>query len=407
MAGESARDLARRNREKAERLLRVAQTYERGAQGEEATAEALAGLPTDQWRVLHDLRWPGRRYANIDHVVVGPGGIFVIDSKHWSGRVEVRGDVLMQNGRRREKAVASAADSAIAVAELLPGLNPELVTPVLCFVRDEPFVGWARDVIVCSTSNVVAMLESRKPVFVQPEVQRQFLRLQGAMSSATLPARSADTANPLPARGASRFRESLGGTTPSSSRSRSQRPRSRTRKKGLGSLIASLLVIVGVAVASHAVLNGMTKRVVESQAGPSVGAGRPFAMNGSQTLPPLAIAESRIVPASPRKADHVPPPAQRLWAVRFVIRNRGPAALAAPWPITARVIDEQRVSHRAETRVTAIRQGRLLPVARPLAAGKAASGFLVFQLPAANKISEVRITYGAEKARWKVAVAPG
>ncbi len=156
MAGESARDVARRRREKAERLLRVAQTYEHGAEGEEVTAHALAGLDPSKWRVLHDLRWPGRRHANIDHLVVGPGGIFVIDSKHWSGRVTVRDQVLMQNGRKREKAIAGAADAAIDIAELLPGLNPNLVQPVLCFVRDEEVVGWARDVIVCSTTNIVA-----------------------------------------------------------------------------------------------------------------------------------------------------------------------------------------------------------------------------------------------------------
>ena len=45
VAGESARDVARMRREKAERLNRVADAYERGAQGEQQTAHALAMLP--------------------------------------------------------------------------------------------------------------------------------------------------------------------------------------------------------------------------------------------------------------------------------------------------------------------------------------------------------------------------
>ena len=49
-----------------------------------------------------------------------------------------------------------------------PGSIPHLVKPVLCFVRDEPVTGWARDVMVCSTSNLVDMLQSRAPVFVVP-----------------------------------------------------------------------------------------------------------------------------------------------------------------------------------------------------------------------------------------------
>src|SRR6476469_10354007 len=111
MAGESAREIARRRREKAERLTRVADAYEKGAEGERQTANALAMLPAAGWFVLHDVRWPGKRFANIDHVVIGPGGVFVIDSKAWSGRVEVRHDVLRQNGRSREAAVAAAAEA--------------------------------------------------------------------------------------------------------------------------------------------------------------------------------------------------------------------------------------------------------------------------------------------------------
>ena len=74
--------------------------------------------------------WPGRRFANIDHVVVGPGGVFVIDSKNWSGDVRVVEGTLRQNGRSREKAVASAADASLAVAELV-GPHADSVRSVL------------------------------------------------------------------------------------------------------------------------------------------------------------------------------------------------------------------------------------------------------------------------------------
>lgn len=94
MAGESAREFARRQREKAERHARVADMYERGADGESATALALDTLQTHGWKTFHDVRWPGRQRANIDHIAVGPGGVFVIDSKNWSGDVRVVGEVL-------------------------------------------------------------------------------------------------------------------------------------------------------------------------------------------------------------------------------------------------------------------------------------------------------------------------
>ena len=183
-AGESARDAAKRQRDKAERLLRAAELYERGADGEEATARALDALPKDQWTVFHDVRWPGRKFANVDHVVVGPGGVFVIDSKNWSGRVEVRDTVLRQNGYQRETTVASAAEAAIAVSLVIPDLSQHLAVPVLCFVRDDPLHGWARDVMICSTSNVAAMLTSRPLVLDHMARERICLGLDLSRSAA-------------------------------------------------------------------------------------------------------------------------------------------------------------------------------------------------------------------------------
>lgn len=118
--GESAEQIAKRQREKIARLERSAAAWEAGAAGERATGEVLAALDPVEWSVLHDVRWPGRARANIDHVVVGLGGVFVIDSKNWSGKVEVKNGVLRQNGFSREKEVAGVAESAIAASGSSP-----------------------------------------------------------------------------------------------------------------------------------------------------------------------------------------------------------------------------------------------------------------------------------------------
>ena len=166
-AGESAYDVARRQREKAERLQRSAALWEQGAVGEVEVAKALEALPPG-WVVLHDLAWPGRPKANIDHVVIGPGGVFVVDAKNWSGTVEVRDQVLRQNGRRREQAVSSAAEAAISLQHVVPVSH--LCVGVLCFVGDKALSGWVRDVMVCSTSNLVTMLTSRPVVLDSAQV---------------------------------------------------------------------------------------------------------------------------------------------------------------------------------------------------------------------------------------------
>jgi hypothetical protein len=63
--------------------------WRRGAAGERRTAHLLAALERDGWVVLHDLALPGSR-ANIDHLVIGPGGVFVIDSKQYRGPAAAR-----------------------------------------------------------------------------------------------------------------------------------------------------------------------------------------------------------------------------------------------------------------------------------------------------------------------------
>jgi hypothetical protein len=70
-----------------------ARTWQRGAAGERRTARLLDRLVRDGYVVFHDLAVPGSP-ANVDHVVLGPSGVFVIDSKQWSGSVHQGADGL-------------------------------------------------------------------------------------------------------------------------------------------------------------------------------------------------------------------------------------------------------------------------------------------------------------------------
>jgi hypothetical protein len=63
--------------------------WARGAAGEQATAALLRRLAPSRWTVLHDLAVPGSR-ANIDHLVIGPTGVWVVDTKAFRGKVEAR-----------------------------------------------------------------------------------------------------------------------------------------------------------------------------------------------------------------------------------------------------------------------------------------------------------------------------
>ncbi len=66
-----------------------AAAWRKGAAGERATARRLRTLELAGYTVLHDLAMPHSN-ANIDHLVIGPTGVFVIDSKKWHRRTTVR-----------------------------------------------------------------------------------------------------------------------------------------------------------------------------------------------------------------------------------------------------------------------------------------------------------------------------
>ncbi|MDQ4090377.1 MAG: NERD domain-containing protein [Actinomycetota bacterium] len=115
-----------------------------GALGEEHVARVLARC--SGVRTVHDCRMSGSR-ANIDHIAIGPSGVFVIDAKRYSGLVErrdvggwLRSDERLYVARRdRTKLVDGLQRQVEAVRRALQDQEGEVVpvTPVLCFVGAE------------------------------------------------------------------------------------------------------------------------------------------------------------------------------------------------------------------------------------------------------------------------------
>jgi hypothetical protein len=78
----------------------AARSWQRGAAGERQTARLLDRLTRDGYVVFHDLAVPGSP-ANVDHLVIGPSGVFVIDSKQWTGSVHQSADGLAWHNHYR------------------------------------------------------------------------------------------------------------------------------------------------------------------------------------------------------------------------------------------------------------------------------------------------------------------
>lgn len=105
-----------------------------GAKSEQAVAEALQELPDDYY-VFHDLEFPG---FNIDHVVLGPNGIFLVETKSQKGNITQENEVLLRNGRKFFKDFLKQCwRQAYSLRDHLgkDRLGGIAIKPILCFAR--------------------------------------------------------------------------------------------------------------------------------------------------------------------------------------------------------------------------------------------------------------------------------
>ncbi len=140
------------------------EAWARGAEGEEFVGRQIDDAVGTHGVALHDRRLAGSR-GNLDHLVVVASGVWVIDTKHYHGRLarrQVGGwftsrEALTVGRRDQSRLVAAARRQHAAVAEALgPGVP---VRAALCFtgversllarpfVMDRVLVTWPRALV--------------------------------------------------------------------------------------------------------------------------------------------------------------------------------------------------------------------------------------------------------------------
>jgi len=193
-------------------LCPESEPWYRGAKGEIAVASLLAQLPP-AWTVFHALPI-GNRGSDIDHLVVGPGGVFTINTKHHSGQnVWVAKHTMLVSGRSTpyiRNAEFEASRVGAMLRERMPLLPP--VQPVIALVgakqvtvRERPakvrvveaqgLVTWlTRLAVVINESELDLLVDilddpatwHAAPVVVRPEVWDQFRALDREVRGARL-----------------------------------------------------------------------------------------------------------------------------------------------------------------------------------------------------------------------------
>ncbi|MDF7824247.1 nuclease-related domain-containing protein [Pontiellaceae bacterium B12227] len=107
----------------------------KGAKGEEWVAHELAFLSSD-YTVFNGLRFGGGK-ENFDHIIVGPAGVFVVETKNWKGSIEFRDGKLYAGGKEPSRPPLKQVKAA--TAELVAfiddaGCGEVPVHSVLCFL---------------------------------------------------------------------------------------------------------------------------------------------------------------------------------------------------------------------------------------------------------------------------------
>jgi hypothetical protein len=145
--------------------------WRRGAAGERRTARLLRRLEQRGWVVLHDLAVPGSA-ANIDHLVIGPGGVVVIDSKQYRGRLQLDPNGLLWHGRhlltmtlRAVRWEADQADEVLGVADV------QVASVVAVHGATVPWAGVTVDGVTVTPANrLLDVLQARPPVLTAAQV---------------------------------------------------------------------------------------------------------------------------------------------------------------------------------------------------------------------------------------------
>ena len=154
------------------RGLRRVESFYKGARGEERVAGILRDLPAS-YHVFNDFV-AGR--AHVDHVVVGPAGVFAVETKDWRGEVTVEEGHVLLNGQLPDRAplaqvLREAKDVKNALAAA--GWSGD-VTPVLAFASDtfKAHVAEVQGAVVINSSELNGCFVNARVTMMPAERER-------------------------------------------------------------------------------------------------------------------------------------------------------------------------------------------------------------------------------------------
>jgi hypothetical protein len=142
-----------------------------GAIGEKEVSRLLARLG-QEWTVLNSVP-VGKDGSDIDHIVIGPPGVFTINTKHHRrGKIWLSPKLLMVNGQKTDHLRNARHESTRASTLLSVAVGAQItVRSIIALVGDPNLTvrGMPDDVLVVDARGLAKKLRRMKPVFT-PEL---------------------------------------------------------------------------------------------------------------------------------------------------------------------------------------------------------------------------------------------
>lgn len=152
--------------------LRHVERFFKGARGEEKVSELLQTLP-DDYHVFNDFVAMGK---HVDHVVVGPSGVFSIETKFWKGKVTLEEGCILLDGRLPDRSplLQTKREAELVKAQLAHNGWIGYVTPVLVFASDtfEAKIAEAQGAVVLNASHLKRSFDTDRIVIPPAELER-------------------------------------------------------------------------------------------------------------------------------------------------------------------------------------------------------------------------------------------
>jgi hypothetical protein len=145
----------------------AARIRRRGVPGEHAAAWWLGRLP-DGWHLLNDIPVDARG-ATIDHLIVGPAGVFTVDAKNLTGKVWVAPSEIRHNGHKTDYIRKALYESSRASILLTAAVGtPVTARPVLAILADDWTMKGSTDEVFVGSPRAVKDWFRRLPAVVSP-----------------------------------------------------------------------------------------------------------------------------------------------------------------------------------------------------------------------------------------------